>query len=162
MAVTVGIPVFNEEEILRPNTLRLVEYLRQRYDDFEVVLASNGSTDRTVELGTALAAQIPEVRFLHWPRPGVGRAFRRIAAVARYDWLVSMDMDLSVGLDFIDGGWIRGERRRELGDAIQVVAGVSLRQRVDLACRVEALQAVFADRLEHLEARPGLTLDSAD
>ena len=42
MAVTVGIPVFNEEEILRPNTLRLVEYLRQRYDDFEVVLAVDG------------------------------------------------------------------------------------------------------------------------
>ena len=65
MAVTVGIPVFNEEEILRPNTLRLVAYLRQRYDDFEVVVASNGSTDRTVELGTALAAEIPGVHDGH-------------------------------------------------------------------------------------------------
>ena len=54
MSVTIGIPVYNEEELLRPNTLVLLEYLRARGGDFEIFLGSNGSVDRTVENGIGL------------------------------------------------------------------------------------------------------------
>ncbi len=56
MCVTVGIPVYNEEELLRASTLALVEFLRRRAEGFEVLLGSNGSTDRTVEIGLELEA----------------------------------------------------------------------------------------------------------
>jgi len=102
MAVTVGIPVCNEEEILRQNTLRLLDYLRARDADVEIIIGSNGSTDRTVEIGEALAAEVPAVRFFHLPERGVGRAFRRFTELARHERLVSMDMDLAVDLGFID------------------------------------------------------------
>lgn len=102
MSVTVGIPVYNEEDLLRPNTLRLLEYLRARYGDVEIIIGSNGSTDGTVAVGEALAAEVPAVRFFHLPERGVGRAFQRFADIARHERLVSMDMDLSVDLAFID------------------------------------------------------------
>ena len=116
MSVTVAIPVYNEEELLRPNTLALVGHLRRRYTDFELLLGSNGSTDGTTEIGQELAAEIPEVGFFHLPERGVGRAFRRFVEDARFDAIVSLDMDLSTDLDFID------EAVREL-DGCDIVVG---------------------------------------
>ena len=41
---TVGVPVYNEEAILVPNTERLLSYLQSLGRDFEVIIGSNGST----------------------------------------------------------------------------------------------------------------------
>ncbi len=102
MALTIGIPVYNEEELLRSNTLALRRFLAGRFTEFEILLGSNGSTDATVTIGEQLAAELPEVRFFHLPERGVGRAFRRFVADARFERLVSLDIDLSIELDFID------------------------------------------------------------
>lgn len=100
--LSVIIPVFNEEELLVPNTERLIGYLKALSPSFEVIIASNGSTDRTVELGEELARAHPQVRFFHLPHKGVGGAFRRAVEMARAEKLVSVDMDLSVEMRFID------------------------------------------------------------
>jgi glycosyltransferase involved in cell wall biosynthesis len=102
MSLSIGIPVYNEQELLRANTRTLVDYLRARYDEFEVLIGSNGSTDDTVTIGEQLAAEIPEVRFFHLPERGVGRAFRRFVEEASFPALVSVDMDLSIDAEFID------------------------------------------------------------
>lgn len=98
---TVGIPVYNEEAILVPNTERLLAHLQGLGRDFEVIIGSNGSTDATTALGPDLSRRFPRVRFFHDPRRGVGFAFRRFIEEARFPFLVSVDMDLSVDLAFI-------------------------------------------------------------
>lgn len=98
---TVGIPVYNEEELIEANAVRLLEFLGSLGSPFEIIIGSNGSTDRTVELGQALAARFPNVHFFHVPERGVGGVFRRFVREARYDILISLDMDLSIDLDFV-------------------------------------------------------------
>lgn len=98
---TVGVPVYNEEELIEQNTLRLLDFLRPLKTPFEVIIGSNGSSDRTVELGRGLARRHPEVRFFHLPERGVGRAFRRFVAESRHDLLISLDMDLSIDMNFV-------------------------------------------------------------
>ena len=98
---TVGIPVFNEEDLIEANTHALLEFLRPLGAPFEVLIGSNGSDDRTVELGEALAREVPEVRFFHVPQRGAGRAFKIFMKEARFDLLVSLDMDLSIDLGFV-------------------------------------------------------------
>ncbi len=98
---TVGIPVYNEEEILVENTHRLIEFLRPLHVPFEILLGSNGSTDRTVELGRKLEKEQAAVRMFHVPERGVGQVFQRFIHEARYDRLVSLDMDLSIDLNFV-------------------------------------------------------------
>lgn len=102
LALTVGIPIYNEEEILERHTLRLLGVLRDRGAPFEILLGSNGSTDRSVAIGERLAADHPEIRIFHQPRRGVGGVFRLFMDSAAYDTLVSMDMDLAVDLAFLD------------------------------------------------------------
>ena len=98
---TVGIPLYNEEDLIEQNTVELLRFLQSLHTPFEVILGSNGSTDRTQQLGEKIEKEHPEVRFFHLPARGVGRAFRRFVVEARYDLLISLDMDLSIDLGFV-------------------------------------------------------------
>ena len=99
---TIAIPVYNEEAVLVPNTERLLAYLDGLGREYEVLIGSNGSTDATTALGADLSRRFPPVRFFHIPARGVGLAFRRFVDEARHPLLVSVDMDLSVELRFIE------------------------------------------------------------
>ena len=97
------IPVYNEEKCLVPNLLKLLVFLRDRGLNAEIILGSNGSTDSTVYLGRLLQEADPErIRFFHLKKRGaVGDVFRQTIRMARSPLLISLDMDLSVDLDFI-------------------------------------------------------------
>jgi glycosyltransferase involved in cell wall biosynthesis len=98
---TIGIPVYNEEAILVPNTERLLAFLDGLGREYEVLIGSNGSTDSTTALGVDLTRRFRHVSFFHVPERGVGLAFREFIRQARYPFLVSVDMDLSIDLDFV-------------------------------------------------------------
>lgn len=98
---TIGIPVYNEEAILVPNTERLIAFLDALGPEYEVLIGSNGSTDSTTALGADLSRRFKQVTFFHTPERGVGLAFREFVRRARHPFLVSVDMDLSIDLDFI-------------------------------------------------------------
>ena len=98
---TVGIPVYNEEAILGPNTERLIAFCDGLGRPYEILIGSNGSTDSTTALGADLGRRFPQVTFFHVPERGVGLAFREFLRRAKHPFLVSVDMDLSVDLDFI-------------------------------------------------------------
>jgi glycosyltransferase involved in cell wall biosynthesis len=98
---TVGIPVLNEEAILVPNTERLLHYLDGLGREYEIIIGSNGSTDSTTTLGVDLSRRFPRVSFFHLPERGVGLAFKEFVRRAKHPFLVSVDMDLSVDIDFV-------------------------------------------------------------
>ncbi len=100
MAFSVVIPVYNEEKIIERNTKRLVGFLDRMKTPYEIIIADNGSTDRTAEKAAKLASS--RVRFISVNKKGaVGWAFRNAVLATRYDNIVSVDMDLSVDLNFI-------------------------------------------------------------
>ena len=98
---TVAIPVYNEEAILVANTERLIAYLSELGREYEILIGSNGSTDATTALGIDLSRRFPNVTFFHAPQRGVGYAFAQFVKRASHPYLVSVDMDLSVDLDFV-------------------------------------------------------------
>ncbi len=98
---SIGIPVYDEEAILVPNTERLLAFCDQLGRDYEIIIGSNGSTDSTTALGVDLGRRFPRVTFFHVPQRGVGHAFREFVRRARHPYLISLDMDLSVDLGFV-------------------------------------------------------------
>jgi glycosyltransferase involved in cell wall biosynthesis len=100
--LTVAIPVYNEERLIEENTRRVLARLSALGVAHQVILGSNGSVDGTVARGCALAERHPTVEFFHLPERGVGLAFREFVRRARYPFLVSLDMDLSSDLRFLD------------------------------------------------------------
>jgi glycosyltransferase involved in cell wall biosynthesis len=58
--VTIGCPVYNADEYLE---LALESLLDQSYDDYEIFISDNGSTDRTEEICRAFATRDERVRY---------------------------------------------------------------------------------------------------
>jgi len=98
----VVIPVLNEERALPRCIETLGAFLAQtmaRYE-WKIVVADNGSTDRTLEVAQRLAAERPnDVRCVHLDQRGRGLALRKAWLESDADVVAYMDVDLSTGLD---------------------------------------------------------------
>jgi glycosyltransferase involved in cell wall biosynthesis len=104
--VSIVIPIYNEEGILREAVTELLDGLEAvrvalvaRELTFEVILAENGSSDHTVELAEHLAAERPEVRTFSLGEPNYGKALKRGILEARGTWVICEEIDLC-DLDF--------------------------------------------------------------
>ncbi|MBU1274095.1 MAG: glycosyltransferase family 2 protein [Proteobacteria bacterium] len=98
---SIFIPVYNEQAVITGNTRRLCAYLDHLGISYEVIIGSNGSNDRTQELGAALAADLPRVIFFHLPVKGPGYAFAHALRLFKGRSLITLDMDLAVELEFV-------------------------------------------------------------
>ncbi len=94
-------PSHNEEGYLEPAVRTVVEGVTARGDEFEVIVAQNGSTDATAAEANRLAATYPQVRPIDLPDADYGRALREGFLRARGEVVVNFDVDL-VDLDFLD------------------------------------------------------------
>lgn len=92
--ISIVIPVYNEEAILHAAVVDLRERLRPLNWSYEVILAENGSRDRTVAIATELSQKYPEVRFLSAGEPNYGKALREGIRMARGQFVLCDEIDL--------------------------------------------------------------------
>jgi glycosyltransferase involved in cell wall biosynthesis len=101
--LTIFIPAYNEESILAGNIDRLRTYLKDRgIVEYEIILVSNGSTDRTVEIARECGLGHGDLEVIELPRRGVGLAFKKGMGLARHERVICLDLDLTVDLSFIE------------------------------------------------------------
>ncbi len=93
-ALTVVIPVFDEEGIVATACAELMAALDARGWDYELLLSENGSRDRTPEILGELARRFPRLRHLHSDEPNYGLALRRGILEARGRWVVADEIDI--------------------------------------------------------------------
>jgi glycosyltransferase involved in cell wall biosynthesis len=102
LLVNLTLPVFNEAGRLAESVNRLRVFLKEHAQfRWELVIANNGSTDRTLEVAEQLSRQWPDVRLAHLPEKGRGRALKRVWSESPADILSYMDIDLSMDLQAI-------------------------------------------------------------
>ncbi len=101
MGLTLIIPVYNEEKLLVPNTKKLIEFLDKLKIEYKIIIGSNGSNDNTIKFGKELEKKFKQVKFFSIDERGVGLAFKKAVSMSKYENIISVDMDLSVNLDFI-------------------------------------------------------------
>lgn len=95
----VVVPVYNEETQLRESILKLRDFLRDNLQtSWQIIIADNGSTDRTLQIAGELAGEFSEIKPFHMEQKGRGRALRRIWLESASDIVSYMDVDLSTDL----------------------------------------------------------------
>jgi glycosyltransferase involved in cell wall biosynthesis len=99
--ISVILPAFNEEPFLTDSVDELVEGLRQRGREFELLVVENGSTDGTQAMADALSQRNPEVRSLSIEEADYGGALRHGFLHANGDAVVNFDVDY-FDLPFLD------------------------------------------------------------
>ena len=101
MTFDVTIPVLNEEATLEKQAGILHRFLRKHFPDpsqWRIVIADNGSTDRTLEIAKGLCERYPEVAVVNVPEKGVGLALKTSWGQSSADIVGYMDLDLATDL----------------------------------------------------------------
>jgi len=101
LGVTIFIPLYNEADILEDNVMEMMALAQALERPFQILLGSNGSSDRTPAIGNQLAAKSSSITFFHLLQKGPGLAMAEAIARAAYPFFVCLDADLSVDLNFI-------------------------------------------------------------
>jgi glycosyltransferase involved in cell wall biosynthesis len=95
----VTFPVLNEESQLESSIERTVAYCNAKNVQIhEFCIADNGSTDRTPEIGRALAERHPNVTYLRVGKRGFGLALKTAWERSDADFVGYMDVDLATDL----------------------------------------------------------------
>ena len=81
--LSVVIPVYNEEGILRGSVLELLEKLRRFAPSYEILICENGSRDRTIEIGKEIEANTPRCACCRSGEPNYGKAMKMGILAAR-------------------------------------------------------------------------------
>lgn len=124
--VSIVIPVYNEEGILREAVTELIEGLDPELT-FEIIIAENGSRDSTVELAQHLSAERPDlVRAFSLGEPNYGKALRRGILEARGTYVICEEIDLC-DLDFHRRALVHLRK----GDADMVVGSKAMKGSAD-------------------------------
>lgn len=96
--VTLIIPGYNEEAIVKPNLGVFYDYmtgLEKKYD-WEIIFVDDGSKDKTGALADEFAKDNPKVRVIHHiVNMNLGNALKTGFDNAKGDYTLTMDLDLS-------------------------------------------------------------------
>jgi dolichyl-phosphate beta-glucosyltransferase len=98
--ISIVIPAYNEEARIENTLQRVVDYFDARGESYEVLVVSDGSTDRTEALVQAFAQKHPQVKLLPYqPNRGKGHAVRYGMLRARGKQVLFSDADLATPIE---------------------------------------------------------------
>ena len=86
--ISVVIPLYNKEAIIKKS---LESVLTQDYDDFEVVVVNDGSTDKSVEIVKSI--QDTRITLIEQENGGPSKARNTGVKNARGEWILFLDAD---------------------------------------------------------------------
>lgn len=101
--LSVIIPCFNEEVRLKRSLPICISYLKKKKFAWEVLIIDDGSWDNTVSIAKRYSKKHPNIRIHSYKKNlGKGAALRKGVFLARGEYVLMMDADLSVPLGSID------------------------------------------------------------
>ena len=97
--ISIVIPIYNEQAILHAAVVDVRERLKPLGWSYEIILAENGSKDRTIEIGHELAAKYGDpadgqVKIISMGEPNYGKALKQGILLARGDIVICDEIDL--------------------------------------------------------------------
>lgn len=114
MLFSIIVPMYNAAKSIR---LCLDSILRQNFDDYEVVIINDGSTDDSESICREVTNEYDNVFLYTFENGGVGKARRRGIQRARGDFLIFVDVDDFISPDLLK----RLARIIELHDDVEVI-----------------------------------------
>jgi glycosyltransferase involved in cell wall biosynthesis len=92
--LSIVIPVYNEEGILHSSVIDLISRLDELSWSYEILLAENGSSDRTVAIAEEISRKHPEVSIHSLGEPNYGLALKQGILRAQGEFVVCDEIDL--------------------------------------------------------------------
>ena len=103
--ISVILPCYNEEAILRNNLKRIIKYLENKIGkyEWEILLINDGSKDKTGDIANEFEKNNSNIRVIHHPTNlNLGNALKTGFKNSKGDIIVVLDIDLSYSIDHIE------------------------------------------------------------
>jgi len=103
--ISVILPCYNEEAILRNNLKRIIKYLENKIGkyEWEILLINDGSKDKTGDIANEFEKNNSNIRVIHHPTNlNLGNALKTGFKNSKGDIIVVLDIDLSYSVDHIE------------------------------------------------------------
>lgn len=97
--ISVVVPAYNSEKTLAQT---IEDILGQTYENYELVLVDDGSTDRTAEVCDRFAADHPEIVVIHQENRGLSGARNRGTSLASGEYVSYVDSDDRIERDYLE------------------------------------------------------------
>ncbi len=137
-SLSIVVPAYNEAERLPASVQRIIAWADDVGANIEIVVVDDGSSDQTVAIAQQMAVDEPRIRVESLGRNrGKGAAVRRGVSVARKDYILFSDADLSTPIDEV----------RKLADAIADGADVAIGSRDVADSRIERHQPWYREAM---------------
>jgi dolichyl-phosphate beta-glucosyltransferase len=115
MRLSVVIPAYNEEKRIPKTLAEINNYLSKQNYDYEIVVVSDGSKDKTSEVINNLKQQIPNLKLIdNKENHGKGFVVRQGLLEAQGDFRLFTDADNSTSIDQIEKMWPEFEKGYDL------------------------------------------------
>ena len=92
MKTSVIFPARNEEELIKEAVLETYKHLKKKKHTFEILVVTNGCTDKTEDIVKELGKKYKEIKLIY-SKPGYGFALRKGLEKAEGDYIVIFNVD---------------------------------------------------------------------
>jgi glycosyltransferase involved in cell wall biosynthesis len=100
-SVSVLVPAYNEQKLLKKSIMYYFNYLKQLGVDFEIIICANGCTDSTVEISKELSRKYSGIKYVDIPEKGLGAALNSGIPLAKKEFMTFMPADAEIKAGFI-------------------------------------------------------------
>ena len=98
MDLSIILPAYNEELVIESTIEKIIEYLKNRYFSYELIVVNDGSVDQTGKIVKSL--NLPVLRLIeHEKNLGKGAAVKSGMLMAKGENLLFLDADYSTTID---------------------------------------------------------------
>ena len=126
-ALSIVIPAYNEEDRIGPTLARITAWLRARGGTWEVIVADDGSRDRTREVAAAAGDGVRVLALT--PNRGKGAAVRAGMLAAAGERVLFSDADLATPIEELDKLTAELDRGADIAIASRALAGAQIETR---------------------------------
>ena len=111
MHLSVIIPAYNEEKRIARTLEEIDKYLSKQAYDYEIIVVSDGSKDKTAEVARGLRAKIKNLKIIdNQENHGKGYVVRQGLLASQGDYRLFTDADNSTSVDQIEKMWPEFEK----------------------------------------------------
>ncbi len=104
--LSVILPSYNEEKRIASTLLDIDRYLSRQNYDYEIIVISDGSKDKTVSVATKTGELIKNLRVIdNKENRGKGYVTKQVMLEAKGEYRLFMDADNSTKIDHLDSFW---------------------------------------------------------
>ena len=167
--ISVVVPCYKEAEVIEQNIFKLNDFLRERFERFEIIVVIDGSPDKTRENVERVGNAHPEIPLVLIPfkrNRGKGAAVKTGILHSKYELVLFIDADLTIPIEELDS-FVQSLDSNDMVIASRLVSGSRFEEpipwyRTIMARSFHLLQILILGNFEFSDTQCGFKLFRRD